>query len=333
MFSQLPTVARCKVPQGGSVHVLGDTHGHLKDVVHVFRTFGMPSPQNVYLINGDICDRGDTPDRGDMQALNIWSIILAFKVLHPGSIYFNRGNHEDWYTNDCEGPYGQEAFHAELHSKYPSQRDITALKNAFRELFYALPLVHVVGERVMVVHGGLWRAGYEVGYQRRCAKPVTLKEVEVLNRQRDIPAAAERRVDMIMLDACWSDPHEGKGILPSPRGGATVIFGGDVTASVLNREGLAMLVRSHDWPRNNEPHGHEWFHHQHTATLPPLDGQQALTLSVFTASDYCGDSGNRGEIIANGSFRSSSEKLADQSLNQSDANKQQRECQTALQTT
>ena len=57
------------VPAGGRVLVVGDTHGHLKDVVHLFKTHGMPSPANVYVFNGDISDRSDTPARGGMHSV------------------------------------------------------------------------------------------------------------------------------------------------------------------------------------------------------------------------------------------------------------------------
>ena len=68
-------------------------------------------------------------------------------------------------------------------------------------------------------------------------------------RQRDVPSAARGREDLIMLDFLWSDPHEGRGLQPNARGGNTLMFGGDVTVDLLAREGLALLVRSHDWPR------------------------------------------------------------------------------------
>jgi hypothetical protein len=67
------SVSRVAVPAGGRVLVVGDTHGHLKDVVHLFKTHGMPSPANVYVFNGDISDRSDTPARGGMHSV----------VMHP----------------------------------------------------------------------------------------------------------------------------------------------------------------------------------------------------------------------------------------------------------
>mmetsp|Transcript_1141 Transcript_1141/g.3153 ORF Transcript_1141/g.3153 Transcript_1141/m.3153 type:complete len:507 (+) Transcript_1141:25-1545(+) len=172
VFARQKSLVRVAIPTGGQVVTLGDTHGHLKDVVHVFRTFGRPSPNNVYLFNGDICDRGDTADRGGQQAVTIWAVVLSFALAYPGSVFINRGNHEDWYNNSLAGPYGEAGFHAEIHQKFPTELDQTSLKNAFCQLFMNLPIAHVVGETVVVLHGGLCRAGYQ--NERRWATMPTL---------------------------------------------------------------------------------------------------------------------------------------------------------------
>ena len=40
------------------VNVAGDVHGQYKDLVNIFFLKGDPSPDNIYLFNGDIVDRG-----------------------------------------------------------------------------------------------------------------------------------------------------------------------------------------------------------------------------------------------------------------------------------
>jgi serine/threonine-protein phosphatase 5 len=75
------------------VVVVGDTHGQFTDLLTIFRLGGMPSPSNVYLFNGDYVDRGPQ----DVEVLlTLYSIALA----HPGSVYFNRGNHEQRHMNE-----------------------------------------------------------------------------------------------------------------------------------------------------------------------------------------------------------------------------------------
>ena len=49
------------------VVVVGDTHGQIEDVLWIMKKYGAPSRQNVYLFNGDICDRGP-------RALQIWAL-------------------------------------------------------------------------------------------------------------------------------------------------------------------------------------------------------------------------------------------------------------------
>ena len=176
------------------------------------------------------------------------------------------------------------------------------LKRAFRTLFEALPLATVVGDRALVVHGGLCRAGHEPGFRNR-TDAVSLAEAARVWRQRDVPSAARGREDLIMLDFLWSDPHEGRGLQPNARGGNTLMFGGDVTVDLLAREGLALLVRSHDWPRDNRPHGYHWCQQGHQRTgknggkIEMLPGQRSVCLTLFTASDYCGGCGNRGAVV------------------------------------
>ena len=38
--------------------VVGDTHGQLNDFCWILKAHGPPAPGNIYLINGDVADRG-----------------------------------------------------------------------------------------------------------------------------------------------------------------------------------------------------------------------------------------------------------------------------------
>ncbi len=152
----------------------------------------------------------------------------------------------------------------------------------------------MVGDLVVVVHGGLSRIGFQPGVKSSHA---TCKEIEALNRNRDIPATPQQRADCIMMDLLWSDPHQDKGIIHNPRGPNIVSFGGDVTENWLQKEGLVLLIRSHDWPKNNKPHGYHWKQKQYGQKIRRLEGQESICLEVFTASDYCGTSGNNGSLV------------------------------------
>ena len=52
-----PSVVHVNTQQSGKITVVGDLHGQLRDLIHIFRHNGMPSFDNPYLFNGDIADR------------------------------------------------------------------------------------------------------------------------------------------------------------------------------------------------------------------------------------------------------------------------------------
>ena len=101
------------VPAGGRMVVCGDTHAQLQDVMWVFFKNGVPSPTNIYVFNGDICDRGS-------HAVEIFLILFLFKLNCYNSVHIIRGNHEDDYCNIYYG------FLAEL--KHKQQEEINSVR-------------------------------------------------------------------------------------------------------------------------------------------------------------------------------------------------------------
>jgi hypothetical protein len=126
------------VPAGGRLVVCGDTHAQLQDLMWVLFKNGVPSPSNVYVFNGDICDRGG-------HAVEIFLILFLFKLNWYNSVHIVRGNHEDDYCNIYYG------FLAELKHKFgPLPGGI--MHSEFLRLFYSLPLSVVIDNWV-----GLYR--------------------------------------------------------------------------------------------------------------------------------------------------------------------------------
>ena len=59
LLCTLPNVVKCDVPAGGKLTVVGDLHGQLPDLLHVFSISGLPTRQNHFVFNGDWVDRGE----------------------------------------------------------------------------------------------------------------------------------------------------------------------------------------------------------------------------------------------------------------------------------
>jgi hypothetical protein len=105
----------------------GDLHGHFKDLVHIIKRNGDPSPRNIYVFNGDFVDRSEAVAvllllwlwmggeslrcvcgcRGP-QGLEVLIVLFAWKVMYPEYVHLNRGNHEDRSQNQhyCRGKHG-----------------------------------------------------------------------------------------------------------------------------------------------------------------------------------------------------------------------------------
>lgn len=98
----------------------------------------------------------------------------------------------------------------------------------FSEVFNWLPLGCVLGGKVFIVHGGLFSRD-----------DVSLDELRALNRNREPPEEG------LMSEMLWSDPQPQPGRSPSKRG-VGLSFGPDVTKAFLERNGLKLVVRSHE---------------------------------------------------------------------------------------
>ena len=130
----------------------------------------------------------------------------------------------------------------------------------FTEVFHCLPLCHCVAGKVFVTHGGLFSRD-----------DVTLDELRKVERFREPPDEG------LMSECMWSDPQPMPGRAPSKRG-VGLSFGPDVTADFLQRNGLKLLVRSHEV----KDAGYE------------VEANGKL-ITVFSAPNYCDQMGNKGQ--------------------------------------
>lgn len=142
------------------------------------------------------------------------------------------------------------------------QKYSKAVFNAFSQMFEALPIGHVINNRILVVHGGLF------------SNPtMTLNSFQSINRFCQPPDAGP------LNDILWADPMEMNGYAPSPRG-VTRTFGPDVTNKFLKSNNLELLVRSHQVQEEG------FGIHQ---------GGKCVT--IFSAPNYMGQMANKGALM------------------------------------
>ena len=134
------------------------------------------------------------------------------------------------------------------------------------------PHACVVNGRALVLHAGL-----------PADETVGVSHVRSLARGPDVCSEeANWGKEGWIRDMLWSDPHpdpEFRGMEQSARG-AGVLWGEDATIAFLEPENLSAIVRSHQCVPNGVAIQH---------------GGRVFT--VFSASNYCGSSGNLGAVL------------------------------------
>ncbi len=249
-FETLPSLVEVEIPETADstrdepvVTVCGDTHGQFYDVMNIFKLNGYPSPTNPYLFNGDFVDRGSF-------SVEVILTFLLFKIACPECIHLARGNHE---TKNMNRIYG---FEGEVKAKYDDK-----IFDLFLEVFCQLPLAHVIENKVFVTHGGI------------PVDPVSMDAIRKIKRGCEPPENG------LMSDLLWSDPQPFPGKSPSKRG-VGFAFGPDITDAFLEKNGLELLVRSHEVKEEGY-----------------LVEHGGKTITVFSAPNYCDSMGNKGAFI------------------------------------
>ncbi|ODM22157.1 Serine phosphatase T [Aspergillus cristatus] len=241
-----PTMVEIGVEEGNKLTVCGDTHGQFFDLLEIFRRNGYPSEKHAYLFNGDFVDRGS-------WSTEIALLLYAYKMLRPNGIFLNRGNHE---TDDMNKVYG---FEGECKAKYNER-----VFKVFSESFSALPLATLIGNKYLVLHGGLFSDDN-----------TSLDDIRKLNRHNQRQPGQQG----LMMEMLWTDPQTAPGRGPSKRG-VGLQFGPDITKRFCEKNGLEAIIRSHEVRME----GYEVEH----------DGR---CITVFSAPKYCDTTENKGAYI------------------------------------
>lgn len=253
--------------------VVGDTHGQFYDVLSLFELNGEPSETQKYIFNGDYVDRGSF-------SFQVIFLLLSYKVLYPKSVFLLRGNHETINMNIMYG------FYHEILAKYDK-----SVMEKFWKVFSHLPIAAVFKNEVypdykaIVLHGGLFTKS-----------DVTIDELNAIDRTTAAEGGAEERAEKegrgegektekndrfgLMQDLLWSDPMKGTGRKENESRGGGLLFGPDVTERFLERNGLSLLIRSHQVRK----YGWSVEHSNKCIT-------------VFSSPNYCDSVNNKGAFL------------------------------------
>jgi serine/threonine-protein phosphatase PP1 catalytic subunit len=241
VFLRQPTLLELEAP----VKVLGDVHGQYWDLLQLFRVSGYPAQSN-FLFLGDYVDRGK-------QQLATICLLYAYKIKYPENFFMLRGNHE------CANISRVYGFFDECKQHYNIK-----LWKGFCDTFNCMPLVAVIQDRILCMHGGL------------SPHLEDLSQISRLPRPMDLPDTG------LVCDLLWSDPNEQlNGWSPNRTRGVSVSFGADVVKDFLERFDLDLIVRAHQVVED----GYEFF-----------AGRGLVT--VFSAPNYGGGFDNAAAVLS-----------------------------------
>lgn len=256
------TLAKVSVP----TKVFGDIHGQFRDLLMLFAQFGFPNhthgdvQQTSYVFNGDWVDRGE-------HQLEVVCLLFALKVVYPSQIYLVRGNHEFRSMSEC---MEEEGFKYHCEKRLPTTH--ARVFERIHQTFDWCPIAALVGGKVLVIHGGIGDGEWG------------LKDLEQVERPLEEENSSE-----VTLNALWSDPSDSdrvmmKGVHQNFERGDEFTqikrFGPDITEMFCAREGISMIVRSHQYVRQ----GYKVMHHGHLITL-------------FSSRNYMDDDDNDGAML------------------------------------
>lgn len=225
------------------VVIVGDIHGHYHDLLHLFELANLPSKSQYFVFNGNYVDRG-------AWGLEVFLVLLAWKILMPDRVYMLRGNHE---TRSCTSSYG---FEKEVRTKYGEQGE--KVYHRCLETFKELPLAAIIAGKVYTTHGGLFRKPCNPDVQNdkeRKTQKLEIGSLQDLSKLErffiDIPTEDEDP-NIVLADVLWSDPSKVDGLRENQARGAGLLWGPDSTEAFLKLSNLKLIIRSHEGPDSRD---------------------------------------------------------------------------------
>ncbi|XP_015282593.1 PREDICTED: serine/threonine-protein phosphatase with EF-hands 2 [Gekko japonicus] len=309
-LSQLPNISIISTCYNEEITVCGDLHGQLNDLFLIFYKNGLPSPAKRYVFNGDFVDRGK-------QSIEILIILFAFLLIYPKEVHLNRGNHEDYminlrygFTKEVMRKYKEHGnkilkllrhvFSSlplatlidrkvlVVHGGVSDTTDLEQLARIDRRKIFSLLTQKRKSEKILrlseVGPGSVSEVSHQSDISKRVQQSVQ-EELESCRRQAGLTEPRGLEPSIVLkwkrvLDILWSDPHPQEGCRINEERGGGCYFGPDVTARVLQKHGLQLLIRSHECKLE----GYEFCHNRKVIT-------------IFSASNYYAVGSNRGAYV------------------------------------
>ena len=235
------------------IAVFGDLHGDYAALQSGLSLFDPARDGIIFL--GDYADRG-------ICGVEVLDTVIALKKKHPDNLFPLKGNHEDYEAGHPK--FSPCSLVEEANGKLGSWRNY--FESKLQPFIDSLHLCIVVPNETLFLHGGV------------SSKIQSLSDLE------------QPKAD-VEEDLLWSDPFEGNGEHPNPRG-AGVLFGRDITIGVCERLGLKRIIRSHE-PLKVKFSGGPCYSHSRriiTTGTTTVYGGQPFVLSIdpndFSCTSY-----------------------------------------------
>ncbi|KAL2332259.1 hypothetical protein Fmac_019840 [Flemingia macrophylla] len=256
------------------VIIVGDIHGQFHDLMLLFKHAGVPSENQIYVFNGNYVDSG-------AWGIEVFLVLLAWKVLMPSRVYLLRGNHESRY---CTTRYG---FKEEVWAKYGDQGE--DVYNKFLECFKELPLASVIANCAYTTHGGLFRSiDVEPSHKTKRNKThrVDLGSLAELSKiKRSFVDCPYEGPDILLSDVLWSKPSNKDGLRDKTGQKLGLWWGPDCTEAFLKQHNLKLIIRSHEGPDARAGRDDD-FGDMLSGYGIDHDGESGKLYTLFSAPDY-----------------------------------------------
>ncbi|OQV16818.1 Serine/threonine-protein phosphatase PP1-beta [Hypsibius exemplaris] len=195
-------------PADTGLTIIGDLHGHLKDLTAIFAKEGSPDIHN-YLFLGNYVDSGRHP-------IELVCLLLCYKLKYPENFFLLRGAHESREMNKANG------FWHKCRSIYAEE-----IWNAFNNCFDAMPFAAVLGDRIFCVHSGL------------------SPDLQNLSQLRNIRRPTNIPTNGLLFDLLWATPTSSTPGWNFSDKGTSMVFGKGVCKKFAQINDLEFMIRGH----------------------------------------------------------------------------------------